>query len=187
MSNIPPIKELIDKLRSVDGSGDRSAFQRREEAMNRLVRLGGRAVPHLISLLKDESASVREHAVRALGYIGDISALPALLEAVGDVYIRSASIAALEGLGEAAIPPLMDLASVEEESISGPAIGVLCMLGDRARPFLRIVLMDGRADPRKREVAGYALSVIRMDKRCPFGGNRRMGVDCRYCDRKHKK
>lgn len=187
MSNIPPIKELIDKLRSADGSGDKSAFQSREEAMNRLVRLGGRAVPHLIALVKDESASVREHAVRALGYIGDISALPALLRAVKDVYIRSASIAALEGLGEAAMPALMDLACVEEESISGPAIGVLCMLGDRARPFLRKVLMDDDATARKREAAGYALSVIRKDKRCPFGGNRRMGVDCRYCDRKHKK
>ncbi len=184
--NEDKILKLIVRLRSMGDGGGKNSFLRREEIMNRLVTMGPEAVPHLIPMLKDENISVREHVARALGYIGDASALPALIDAVEDVYIRGASIRALEGIGEASIPVLIELAANTEESISGPALSVLSMLGERSLPALKDILMDGEADPSKREVAGRAMSVIRMDRRCPFGGSRTMGKDCKYCDRKHK-
>jgi HEAT repeat protein len=186
MPDTAKIANLIEKLRRPGRSSGSDSFQRREEAMNELVSLGPDAVPHLIPLLEEDDAALREHVVRALGYIGDRSALPALLRAVEDPYARGASIRAMESMGEAALPYLISFAASYDDSISAPALAVLTMLGERAVPGLKEVLRDGNAEPRARQAAGKAMSIIRKDKKCPFGGSRTMGVDCRYCKRKHK-
>ena len=181
------ILNLIDQINRPKASSPRNSFLLREEAMNRLVQIGSEAVPHLIHLLKQGEIATREHAARALGYIGDPSAQQVLLDGVEDVYIRGACIGALEGMGASAVPALIDLSISNEDSVNSPARAVLSMLGEIAVPILREMLRDEGAGPLKREAAGYALSIIRKDMKCPFGGNRTMGVDCKFCRRKHKK
>jgi HEAT repeat protein len=68
-----------------------------------------RAVPALISALKDSQADVRRNAASALGKIGDTSAVVPLLEALCDTHawVRGNAVIALGKIGDASILPTL--------------------------------------------------------------------------------
>ena len=80
----------------------------RAEAARSLGRLKARQATHPLTdtLLRDPRPPVREEAARALGEIGDVRALEALKEALGELpyEVRAGALAAMEKMGDEAIP-----------------------------------------------------------------------------------
>src|SRR3989338_1633520 len=69
---------------------------------------GFRPAPALVGLLKDKDRAVREDAAIALGMIGDLSAVPAIIEAMQDGSIRVRAIMALGMMADPrAVEPLI--------------------------------------------------------------------------------
>ncbi|MGA2171908.1 MAG: HEAT repeat domain-containing protein [Sedimentisphaerales bacterium] len=76
-----------------------------------LVKMGGRAVPHLIDALKSSDDNVREKSAETLGLIEDKSAIPALIGALRDQEwnVRFSVAWALGNIGdESAAAPLLE-------------------------------------------------------------------------------
>jgi HEAT repeat protein len=69
-----------------------------------------RPVSGLIACLKDRDRAVREDAAIALGMIGDVSAVPALIEALKDGQVKVRAIMALGMIGDTrAVEPLIEI------------------------------------------------------------------------------
>lgn len=74
----------------------------RDAAINQLIRIGSKSVPILATALSDAQSDYMVHLLTTLGYIGDLSAIPAILDIVNvkpkDPNIRQAAYEALERL-----------------------------------------------------------------------------------------
>jgi len=77
----PKIAELISKMRVPGDEGCNASTE--------LIEIGKLAVPLLIVALRDPDYKVQVRAAHALGKIGDLSAVPALLEAIGGKHPNS--------------------------------------------------------------------------------------------------
>jgi HEAT repeat protein len=128
------------------------------------------AVPGLVRLLGDQDLDVRLTALQALGRFGPaaVDAAPALARAVttGDVELRTAAIAALEGIGTdaagAAIPALTQALAASDPRLQRAAAHSLARyadagidLGSAATAALQRALND--PDPDVRRLASDAL------------------------------
>jgi HEAT repeat protein len=78
----------------------------RTTAGEALKKIGKPAVPALIKALWDSNWDLRRTACWVLGWIRDASAVPALIEALGDKDIRRVAYEALVQIGEPAVPHL---------------------------------------------------------------------------------
>ena len=99
------VAPLLDALE--DPNSQRSAFQGLRSVRSQAD--AQQAVPALIALLQDTgvTAVVREDVALTLGWLQDPSAIPVLLDAMGDEELESAALQALVHLcAEEAIPPL---------------------------------------------------------------------------------
>jgi HEAT repeat protein len=92
-------------------------------------------VPALTTALRDEDASVREAAAKALGNIGPAA--------------------------KAAIPGLVELARDDDALVRRTAAGVLSGMGPAAAPGLAELLLDGNADIRR--TASQALRYLELE------------------------
>ncbi|MEM4245626.1 MAG: HEAT repeat domain-containing protein, partial [Candidatus Nanoarchaeia archaeon] len=92
------VGSLIAALK--DKSGDKDASNNvRKGAARALSKLGKPAVDTLIAALNDQNSDVRREAARALGLIGDVKAVPALVRTLTDWYAEMDSAKALDMLG----------------------------------------------------------------------------------------
>jgi HEAT repeat protein len=115
----------------------------RQTAAEALGKIGVPAVPALMEALKDEDWRVRQAAARALGEIGDPQALPALIQALKDEYVREAVEEALGKIGVPAVPALIEALKDDDEDVRRAAAGALGEIGDpQAVPALIEALKD---------------------------------------------
>ncbi|OYT68772.1 MAG: hypothetical protein CFK48_10465 [Armatimonadetes bacterium CP1_7O] len=95
-----------------------------------LIAMGSPAVPALMQALRDEDKDVRSAACEALGAIGDASAVPALIKALGDWRVRSAACRALGAIGDAsAVPALINALEDGDWRVRSAACRALERLG----------------------------------------------------------
>ncbi len=125
MITYPNVVTLIIALRTED---------RRTHTLvvDDLVRLGSSAVEPLLAVLDDPNPYVRAGAARALGKIGDLKALDALVYRLRydpDAEVRKSAVWALHMGGEYAITPLIDALCDADEWVRFGAVIVLSKLG----------------------------------------------------------
>ena len=77
----------------------------RDAAINQLIRIGSKSVPILTRAMSNAQSDYMVHLITTLGYIGDLAAIPAVLDIVNvkpkDPNIRQAAYEALERLPSA--------------------------------------------------------------------------------------
>jgi HEAT repeat protein len=142
----------------------------RQAAVNLLGSQGNKALPHLITALKDTDQNVRFSAVNALQRIpGDIKdALPALVPMLkdGTPFQRRSVVLALGRVGEPAVPTLIGLLKEPDNFTRGAAVQALQMVGPNAKKAVPIlsdmVLQDSYVLARRNAVA--AIAAIEPDK-----------------------
>ena len=129
-----------------------------------IIRLGEDALLKEVAwALRHEDAVVVVGAARILGLVGDVRAVPNLVDALktDDASIGAAVIAALEQLGDPACLPWL-IAALEHRFCAGPCCRALGVLGDdRAVDVLRRGLDDD--DEGLRFAAAQAL--VRLQER----------------------
>src|SRR5207244_12927555 len=106
-----PMSALLQKVH-----GD---YPAQEEATEKLIALGGKAVASLVLLCSDTSEDMRWHAVDLLGSIGDPRALDPLVGRVladQDVHVRWRSIWAIGSMDAAAVGAKLVAALKSEDS-----------------------------------------------------------------------
>lgn len=89
-----------------------------QEASKALAVIGQPALPALLAALNDESSTVRQGAIDALGQLQDSQAVPALINMLndGERAVREGAIEALGQIGDQqALRPLMALLSSDED------------------------------------------------------------------------
>ncbi len=118
--------------------------------------------PELLALLDSEDAGLRTNAARAIGLIGDGSALPALLDHLSDtdVLAGDAVAGAIGRLGDrSAVPALTAALNAAEEATRARAAYALGALkaGETVSQLSRMLLADGPMAARR---AAEALAAI---------------------------
>lgn len=138
----------------------------RTQAAHALSKLGDvRAVPALRDALHDDTESVVQKAVYALGVLRQVSVLPALLDLLDrqSTSLRNALHDALLAFGAASIPALTSRLA-DPKSDTRTRVSVIEILagigGDAAVPSLSASLLD--ADWQVRFAAVHALSESRI-------------------------
>jgi len=146
------------------GAEDRDV-DKRQKIAEALARVGTDAVPRLIKALKvDEEAYVRYGAAELLGMIGDVRAVPPLVEALGDrdYFVREDAAKALARFGIDAVGALADALEDEKEDTRYWAAYALGRAGERsARGPLRQAMKKERVEHVRREME---LSVRKIEK-----------------------
>lgn len=108
------------------------------------------AVPALLGALEDRNREVRAAAARSIGALGAVAGVAPLVGALARGAVpRVIAGSALLGLGERAVPELLELSAAPDAGIRATAIELLGLLGDpttarRLAPRLR----DGSAEVR---------------------------------------
>lgn len=151
-----------------------------------LQSLGGReplrTAPALAEALRDSDPEVRQFAAEALCSIGPPAwpAVSALSGAVRwDVQRRWAYLAALERIGPAAVPALLDLFSCEAEEVHHQAVQVLLRLLVTARAEKGQVEEQARIGPSLRQALqdpDFAWEALRGGHLERWGGEARCAV-----------
>jgi HEAT repeat protein len=106
--------------RLVAALGDGENTNRRNAALEALMRCGGKAVPTLLEASHDPDVDVRKQVVDALGGVGDESAAARLREMLGDPEpnVRGAVADALGAIGSArSVSALLAAANEDEECL----------------------------------------------------------------------
>ncbi len=128
----------------------------RDTAIHALVKIGPKAVNHLLSVLADSKPELRPPVTTVLGFIGDPAAREPLLDALedADAAVRSAAAEALAAYKEAGVVlPLIAALRDDDVRVRFNAIGSLWQIGDlrAVDPLLRM-LDDPDLPTRKRAV-----------------------------------
>jgi HEAT repeat protein len=143
--------------RLVAALGDGDSTNRRNAALEALMRFGHKAVPILLEASIDPDVDVRKQVVDALGGIGDESAAGRLEEMLGDPdpNVRGAAADALGTIGSrGSVSPLLAAASRDEEDLV--RYSALYALGRMEVPVAPSDLADPLGVPMLRPAA-YAL------------------------------
>ncbi|MBN1310585.1 MAG: HEAT repeat domain-containing protein [Anaerolineae bacterium] len=138
----------------------------REATLQVLVKLGSDAVPSLVEEFDQIGGSARLYVIRVLGLIGDVRAVPLLLELVVSdnieeyIFVSSLAARSLRQIGdETAVAGLVELLSHERSGPSRMAATVLGNIGSaQAVPGLIDAL--GNRDPQTRALSARALEQI---------------------------
>lgn len=104
--------------------GDGDGWQR-DALSDAFRKLGEEGVPALVAALSSDDVDVRDHAVEALGYLGEhaASAVDEIEACVSDEYppIRLTAVSALGQLGEAAEPALRRVVAGDDPTLAAVA------------------------------------------------------------------
>ncbi|MFN2251397.1 MAG: HEAT repeat domain-containing protein [Anaerolineae bacterium] len=146
--------ELLGSMGRRSGDGDRLAAIALAGLLGvESVRRTGVVAPVLQELTR-ESPAVRRASAAALGRLGDPSAIPALLTALGDPDepVRETASDSLAEFGERTVQPLVRQLNVPNEVVRQAAIVALARQGNRAVPAL-IPLLDSSSATGRAEAA----------------------------------
>ncbi|HSB46542.1 MAG TPA: HEAT repeat domain-containing protein [Candidatus Bilamarchaeum sp.] len=167
MGAVPGLIEAFDfSQRGSDpdqpGTDSPAAYGLRNEAVAAVVEISRRepaVIDALIRALGDRRENVRMNAAKALGRIGDVRAVPGLIDIVsrdGDEYARMAAAEALGNIGDVrALPALIDRVSGRGGSETGwRSIAAAAEALGRLR--------DGSAAPALRAALASESEVVRM-------------------------
>jgi HEAT repeat protein len=155
------INKLILQLNNSD-----SSIQ--SKTVEDLVTIGSPAVEPLIIALKDNNASMRWGAARALGQIKDTRAIEPLISSLKDtdLTVRETAAGALVNIGEPAVDPLITALKINDSQIKRTAIQVLEKINDaRAEGPLIAALQDNDMEIRK--TATIAIGTAKIIKAIP--------------------
>ena len=111
--------EATRRLVAALGDGDNT--NRRNAALEALMRCGSKAIPILVEASHDPDVDVRKQVVDALGGIGDESAAGRLMEMLGDPdpNVRGAAADALGAMGSSSsVSSLLAMANQDEEGLA---------------------------------------------------------------------
>lgn len=112
--------------------GDGDGWQR-DALSDAFRKLGDAGVPALVTALRSEDADVRDHAVEALGYLGEhaAGAVDEVARLVEDPHepVRLTSVSTLGQLGEAALPVLERVAAGDDRVLAALAQRFVAKLG----------------------------------------------------------
>lgn len=103
----------------------------------------------LINRLQTKSVEIRTYILQALGKVGDESALPAILNAVGDSNstIRRFAVSALADLGDTrAVDALIGALNDSDTDIRAAAVTALGKFGDKRAENALIALLDDKVE-----------------------------------------
>ncbi len=120
-------KRAVPALIELFGSGFLDLF-----VSNALIVIGKPALPILIEELNNKSHLIRDGVIRVLQDIGDASAVPALIERLKsevDFEIGLSAGLALAGIGEPAVPALIEVFKDKNEKVRNKAGKVLVDIG----------------------------------------------------------
>jgi HEAT repeat protein len=156
-----PHRYWIDSLRDSDAQTRKNFFQR-------IHKNDAVVVPILAELLQDESADLRRGAAEGAGRVGPAAAATVRLLCSAalrdpDQRVRVESNRALDRIGEAALPQLME--ALDDNSVRAVATAKLGQLGPAARPAVPPLLRQLQERDRSiRELARAALDRIGLDR-----------------------
>ena len=153
-------KKLLNALKKAIKSKDN---RDRHDAQWVLASLGKdhpeEIVPILIEMLDYKRRETRLNAVKALGAIGDESAIPILVEVVNsgsakrekdreDAEIRGLAVEALGKIGGSAVEKLVEIVQNKGSSMRVDAIQALEQLGDEraVKPLLEVLSEEGNRE-----------------------------------------
>ena len=153
-------KKLLNALKKAIKSKDN---RDRHDAQWVLAALGRDhpkvIVPILIELLEHKRRETRLNAIKALGAIGDASAIPVLVEVVNsgsakwqrdreDPEIRALAVEALGKIGDTAVEQLVEIVQNKGSSMRVDAIQALEQLGDEraVKPLLEVLSEQGNRE-----------------------------------------
>ena len=153
-------KKLLNALKKAIKSKDN---RDRHDAQWVLAALGrdypGTIVPILVDLLKDKRRETRLNAVKALGAIGNESAISVLVEVVNsgsakwekdreDPEIRGLAVEALGKIGGTAVEQLVEIVENKGSSMRVDAMQALEQLGDEraVKPLLEVLSEQGNRE-----------------------------------------
>ena len=131
----------------------------RTEVLETLARWGDRVTPLLCRQLESQDLEIRRAAVAALGRIGDLTGVPALIRALEDpeLTIEAADALARIGSGEA-YKPLLKLLAHSRAAVRQAAVGALNSIG-YSHMRLDLKTLSSDSNPHVREsavrIAGY--------------------------------
>jgi len=131
----PLLKQLVECL------GDERGMTRLRCAQT-LGEIGKPATPVLVEALADHpNVVVRRAAAKTLTLIADPDSIPQLLHSFRhdqDTVVQGSSVGALARMGEAAVPPLLEILESPElsESHKGHAAWALAFIGTQAKEYL---------------------------------------------------
>jgi HEAT repeat protein len=131
---------------------------------------GPQVRPPLVAVLKDPLPAIRAMAARALGWPGNVEAVPALRERVetpGEIaVVRAAAVGSLGRIGDRSVRPLVVAAtqapeaSIRQVALWGVALGPLVDPVDRTSYLVRLA-EDRTADAQLRVDAVNALAGVK--------------------------
>jgi len=140
-ASVPP---LLAMLRGADENTGSQIF-------SALVHLGYYAVPSLVETSTSSSAWLRWHCVRALGEIGDLHAIPVLVQALCDSDHSVAWMAAkgLVHFGKRSVGPVLQLLMREPMTpwlaeTASYVLNIQCQNNEKMRPYLEPVVQSLR-------------------------------------------
>jgi HEAT repeat protein len=137
----PEFPDATSRLVAALGDGDNT--NRRNSALEALVRCGRNAISTLIDASHDQDADVRKQVVDVLGGIGDERAADRLAEMLGDAdpNVRGAAADALGAIGSpGSVPALLAVAKEDEEDLA--RLSALCALVRIEAPVASSDLLD---------------------------------------------
>lgn len=136
------VDQWLVRLMCADiAGGDEDERNKAFESLKEMGKVHGL----LIEALRDDEASVRSGAARALGELGIEKAIPDIVEMIAnseeDDYegrTRISGFWALVNLGQAGVGPLTEMLASPDEDIRGKAVWALGKIGDRraAHPLI---------------------------------------------------
>lgn len=192
--SLPASRQQIDRIIELLHAGDNAGL--RNAAVDMLVRIGGEAVPRLLSHANSTDHDVRKFIVDILGEIGDQRAIPVLLAALADED-GNVRAAAAENLGKLqaadAVPALLDAMKYPDILLRFAILEALSKIGrtvplSKLHPFreeklLRKALIDclgqvgdvaaaeellaGLADPMRNVRDASLLAIVALAERYP--------------------
>ena len=129
--------------------------------------------PPLVAALKDPHPEIREAAARALGWAGNVEAVPVLrerVEAEGEpMAVKAAAVRSLGVIGDRSVRPLVVSLSndpdpkVREAAVWGLALGALAEPADRTGYLIQFA-EDRAFDPTVRSQAVRALTAVNEER-----------------------